>query len=51
MHQKGIFEKERFKIFVRNHPVLVNHVRNKKMTWQQFYELYDLYGEETERMD
>jgi len=39
-------QKERFKIFVRNHPVLVNHVRNKKMTWQQFYELYDLYGED-----
>lgn len=38
-------EKERFKIFVRNHPILINHVRNKKMTWQQFYELYDLYGE------
>lgn len=39
-------EKERFKIFVRNHPILINHVRNKKMTWQQFYELYDLYGED-----
>lgn len=39
-------EKEKFKIFVRNHPILINHVRNKKMTWQQFYELYDLYGED-----
>ena len=44
-------QKERFKIFVRNHPVLVNHVRNKKMTWQQFYELYDLYGEDNNVWD
>jgi len=44
-------QKERFKIFVRNHPVLVNHVRNKKMTWQQFYELYDLYGEDNSVWD
>ena len=39
-------QKERFKIFVRNHPTLVSYVQNKKMTWQQFYELYDLYGED-----
>ena len=39
-------QKERFKIFVRNHPNLAKHVHNKKMTWQQFYELYDLYGED-----
>lgn len=39
-------QKERFKIFVRNHPALASHVYNKKMTWQQFYELYDLYGED-----
>ena len=39
-------QKEKFKIFVRNHPILINYVQNKKMTWQQFYELYDLYGED-----
>lgn len=39
-------QKERFKIFVRNHPNLANFVHDKKMTWQQFYELYDLYGED-----
>lgn len=39
-------QKERFKIFVRNHPVLADYVKTNKMTWQQFYELYDLYGEE-----
>lgn len=44
-------QKERFKIFVRNHPSLANHVNNKKMTWQQFYELYDLYGEDNNIWD
>lgn len=44
-------QKERFKIFVRNHPNLVKQVHNKKMTWQQFYELYDLYGEDDKIWD
>ena len=37
--------KEEFKKFVRKNPNLVDYVRNNKMTWQQFYEIYDLYGE------
>ena len=36
---------EDFKKFVRNHSNLASYVINKKMTWQQFYEIYDLYGE------
>lgn len=44
-------KKEEFKNFVRNHPNLVSFVENKKMTWQQFYELYDLYGEESSVWD
>lgn len=39
-------KKEEFKKFVRNNPNLVKYVQNHKMTWQQFYEIYDLYGEE-----
>ena len=35
-----------FKKFVRNNPYLVDYVKNDKMTWQKFYEIYDLYGEE-----
>ena len=35
-----------FKNFVRNNPYLVKYVRENKMTWQKFYEIYDLYGEE-----
>lgn len=33
-----------FKSFVRDNPHLVNYVKNNKMTWQKFYEIYDLYG-------
>ena len=35
---------EEFKNFVKNNPYLVKYVTNKKMTWQQFFEIYDLYG-------
>ena len=40
--------KENFKIFVKSNPNLANYVRNNEMTWQKFYEMYDLYGEEHE---
>ncbi|NLL45045.1 MAG: hypothetical protein GX247_05215 [Mollicutes bacterium] len=35
-----------FKTFVRKNPQLINYVNNGKMTWQKFYEMYDLYGED-----
>lgn len=38
--------KEKFKDFVRQHPELINYVKEGKMTWQGFYEIYDMYGEE-----
>ena len=38
--------KENFKEFVKKHPELINHVKNGKMTWQGFYEIYDMYGED-----
>jgi hypothetical protein len=37
-------KKEEFKEFVKTKPELVSYVETGKMTWQQFYELYDLYG-------
>lgn len=37
-----------FKNFVRKNPSLISYVRGNKMTWQKFYELYDLYGEEND---
>ncbi len=36
--------KEEFKLFVRSNPTLLNYVNNGTMTWQKFYEMYDLYG-------
>ncbi len=37
-------KKEEFKNFVKDHPELIKYVKNKEMNWQDFYELYDLYG-------
>lgn len=37
--------KESFKIFARNNPSLANSVLNGTTTWQQLYELYEIYGE------
>lgn len=38
--------KEKFKDFVKKHPELLRHVKDGKMTWQGFYEIYDMYGED-----
>lgn len=38
-------KKEEFKDFVRKNPRLITYVKNDEMTWQKFYEMYDLYGE------
>lgn len=37
---------DNFKSFVKKNPNLVTYVRNGNMSWQKFYELYDLYGED-----
>ena len=38
--------KSEFKEFARKHPELIEHVKNNSMTWQKFYEIYDIYGED-----
>lgn len=38
--------KETFKEFIRNKPYLIDYVNDNTMSWQKFYELYDLYGED-----
>lgn len=35
-----------FKLFVKNNPFLISYIRNGKKSWQDFYEMYDLYGED-----
>lgn len=39
---------DNFKTFVKQNPTLTSFVNKGDMTWQKFYELYDLYGEENE---
>lgn len=41
-------KKEEFKEFIRNKPELVNYIKNKEMTMQGFYEIYDVYGDNEE---
>ncbi len=40
--------KEEFKKFVRDNPRLIRYIKNKEMTWQSFYEIYDMYGDSQE---
>lgn len=40
--------KEKFKSFVKEHPRLLKYTKTGEMTWQKFYEIYDMYGESDE---
>ncbi len=42
---------EEFKEFVKQNPSLINYVKEDKMTWQKFYEMYDIYGENNSAWD
>lgn len=42
---------DEFKKFVKDNPHLIKYVTDKKMTWQQFYEIYDLYGKDDKIWD
>ena len=42
---------EDFKVFVRENPKLINYVKENKKTWQNFYEMYDIYGKNNEIWD
>lgn len=39
-------KKAEFKEFVVKHPKLVNVVKDKTHSWQDLFEVYDLYGED-----
>lgn len=43
--------KEDFKKFVNNHKELIKYVNTDKMTWQKFYDMYSLYGENSNVWD
>lgn len=38
---------DEFKTFVKTNPQLIKYVRTGEMDWQKFYEIYDLYGNES----
>ena len=38
--------KESFKLFAKSHPELLDYIKSGEMTWQKFYEIYDIYGED-----
>ena len=40
--------KELFKEFVTKHSELASHVNSGNMTWQKFYEMFILYGENSD---
>lgn len=44
-------KKEEFKEFARSHPELVKFIKNKEMSWQDFYEIYDVYGDNNDAWD
>lgn len=35
-----------FKDFVKNNDFLIGYIRSGKKSWQDFYEMYDLYGDD-----
>ena len=40
--------KEQFKQFVKKNPILIKYIDSNEMTWQKFYEIFDLYGEDND---
>jgi len=39
-------KKEAFKNFARSHPELLSSIKSGEASWQKFYEIYDIYGED-----
>lgn len=37
---------DNFKTFVKGNPNFASYIKDGSMTWQKFYELYDMYGED-----
>ena len=44
-------KKEEFKNFVKENPKLMQFVNKGEMTWQRFYEMYDIYGKDNNVWD
>lgn len=44
-------KKEEFKEFIKMHPEFIKSVNSGKTTWQHLYEMYDLYGSDSNVFD
>lgn len=44
-------KKELFKKFIGDHPEILKYIKSKEMTFQDFYEIYDIYGEQNDVWD
>ena len=42
---------DNFKQFIKSHPSFAGYIKDGTMTWQKFYELYDMYGEDSSVWD
>lgn len=42
---------DEFKVFAKANPTFANYIKDGSMTWQKFYELYDMYGEDNSVWD
>ena len=38
---------DNFKLFIKGNPSFASYIKDGSMTWQKFYELYDMYGEDS----
>lgn len=39
---------DEFKLFVKANPFLITYIRDSKKSWQDLYEMYDIYGDNEE---
>lgn len=39
-------KKSEFKNFISQHPEILKYIKTKEMSFQDFYEIYDIYGED-----
>ena len=44
-------KKEEFKRFASLHPELINYVKKNNSSWQELYEIYDIYGTDQNAWD
>lgn len=44
-------KKEKFKLFLKNNPSIINYIKENNKSMQSLYEIYDVYGEDKKVWD